>query len=377
MTRLTRSALGAWGGFVLFALLSLWVTWHLREVDVTLYQHYAQQALAHHHLPPEYPLLSLGVFLVPRLLPFPYWLSFAVLTLAVLALLLNIGLKRHGPVWGLKLLGYLSVGTLGLFTQRYDIVPALAAFWALDQAQQRHWTRAWVGSVLGFGLKLWPALLWPVFLIAEWRETGRWPWRRLAYSLLAAGVLMGIPALLSPGQAFTTVRYLLNRPVEIESVAASLIVLCGHFHLFWAYGSIDIQAHGWAHTVSTGLTGLGGLSVLGIWWQQRRGHIDTTDSAILTLLVVLLSSKIFSPQYLIWLAPWLALKKGNVFFLLAFLATTAEFPVAWVWWPTRIIILAMLRNVWLLAGTAFFAWQAGLFRLHRPATAPRRIPIRE
>lgn len=307
-------------------------------------------------------MLSQGVFLLPRLLPWSYRLSFALVALVALALLLQLGLRRHGTAWGLKFLGYLSMGAIGLFTQRYDIVPALCAFWALDQAQQPHWTRAWIGSVLGFGLKLWPAMLWPVFLIAECRDTGRWRWDRLAYSLLGAGVLMGLPALTNPRQAFTAWHYFLNRPVEVESLAASVTVLLGHFHLVYSYGSVNVQAHGLAHGVSTVLTGLGGVSVVGIWWQQLRGRIDVTDSAILTLLVVLLTSKIFSPQYLIWLAPWLALKKWNVLFILAFLTTTAEFPVAWALWPTRVIILVMVRNAWLLCGTGLFAWQAGLLR---------------
>ncbi len=373
-----RSTVLLWVWFILFGLASLWVTFHLVQNDVSKYQHYANRALTppwFHYWPPEYPVLSQGVFLLPRLLPWSYRLSFALVTLVALLGLLQIGLKRHGVKWGLKLMGYLSAGAIGLFSQRYDIVPSLCAFWALDQAQQQHWKRAWMGSVLGFGLKLWPAMLWPVFLIQEWRETQRWHWDRLAYSLLAVGVLMGLPVLTDPRQSFTAWEYLLSRPIEVESVAASISVLLGHFHLFYSYGSVNVQAHGWVRLISLMLTGFGGVSVIWVWWQQSRGRIDLADSAILTLLLVLLASKIFSPQYLIWLAPWLALKKGNVFFILGFMTTTAEFPIAWMYWPTRVLVLVIARNAWMLFGTGFFAAHAGLFSLRRksPTNSNRKL----
>lgn len=134
-------AAGVWLLFAGFSLITLWLAGHVVESDVAEYHRYALQALSPplgQHWPREYPALSLSVFLLPLLLPCPYRISFAVLTLAALAGLIQYGMTRHGTRWALTLLGYLTLGTIGLFGQRYDIFPALAAFIALDQARQQY-----------------------------------------------------------------------------------------------------------------------------------------------------------------------------------------------------------------------------------------------
>ena len=345
-----------WMGFAGFALIALITGVRLWEPDVWLYQHYAQQALAHHRVPPEYPILSLPIFFLPFLLPLPYGFAFGILTILALAVLLNIGTKRHGARWGLKLLGYLSLSAIGIFTQRYDIFVALIGFLSVDAALRRRYRSAWAFSLIGFGLKLWPVLLWPVFLIAEWRETGRIRWDRLGWSALGAGVLMGIPALLSPGQAFTTVRYLVERPVEIESVAASLTALVQPIRAFYSFGSLNITADGWAHPIALMVSVAGIAGVLTVLWAQWKGRMELVDAAILTLGIVLLTTKVFSAQYLIWLAPWLALKKGNRGFVLAYALTALSYPVGFMvpglfpW----IIVIAGARNAALAAGFVLF-----------------------
>ncbi len=364
---ITLSPQGAvWLIFAGFSVISLWLAGHVIESDVAEYHAYALQALTppiFHQWPQEYPALAQFVFLFPLLLPGSYRISFAGVTLAALAGLLQTGMTRHGPGWALKLLGYLTLGTIGLFSQRYDIIPALCAFWALDQAQQQHWKRAWMGSVLGFGLKLWPAVLWPVFLVQEWRETGHIPGKHLLFSVGAAGLLLVIPALLSPHQAFTAFRYLLDRPVEYESLAASLTTVFGHPHLFHAFGSLNVRDHGLAHAFAFILTLLGGGLGLAVLWAQKTGRVDLTDAALLAVLLMLLTSKVFSAQYLIWLAPCLALKKGNGALVLAFLATTLEYPIAFVIhpvpnWPQALLAMVAIRNGLLLIGGITFARRA-------------------
>ncbi len=350
-----------WLTFAAFSIVAVWIAMAIPQYDVSEYHQYALLAMTPpilHHWPREYPALSQLVFLLPLLLPFSYRFSFAILTIAALALLLNIGMKRHGTLWGLKVVGYLSLGVIGLFSQRYDIFASLFGFLAIDHAIQRKWYWAWIFSVVGFLLKLFPAVFWPVFLIEEWRETKRLRWDRLLLSLFTGLVIIGLQALTAAHQAFTSFRYLLDRPVEIGSLAASLTALVTHPHLFSAFGSIDVRAHGMAHLIGDVVTALGIISWLSVFWAQWKGRLQFVDAAILTLGILLLATKVFSAQYLIWLSPLLALKKGNWGFVLAFFLTTVGYPVAYAvpgmlkW----VIYIFTARNLLLAAGLAFFVW---------------------
>jgi len=42
------------------------------------------------------------------------------------------------------------------------------------------------------------------------------------------------------------------------------------------------------------------------YWLQWRSKIDLATSSLLTLLIIMLTGKVFSPQYLIWVIPLLA-----------------------------------------------------------------------
>ena len=39
------------------------------------------------------------------------------------------------------------------------------------------------------------------------------------------------------------------------------------------------------------------------WWLQWRGRIDLAMACLLTLVIVMVTGKVFSPQYLIWVIP--------------------------------------------------------------------------
>ena len=364
-SRVSRSRALVWGCFAIFAAISVWLdSWleqYIREISIPIYHRYAVfvWSSSFHRWPTGYPALSLIVFLAPLLLLVAYKLGFALLTFAALAIMLYVGMKRHNAAWGFRVLGYLGIGTILLFSRRYDIFPTLVAFLAIDQAIRRNWRWAWVWSILGFLLKLWPAVLWPIFLIAEYRETGSIRWRGLALGAVAEGAVVGVQEITAPHQALTSFLYLLNRPIEFESLAASVTSLIGSPHAFFAFGSYDISDHGLAHDTSAAITALGVCAVLSVLWALWKGRLDLVDAAILCLGIVLLTSKVFSPQYLIWLAPWLALRRSNPFLVLAYLATA----MSYLAFLTGVGIMQMMivpdtRNVFLLLGLLIFAKEA-------------------
>ncbi|AUW95000.1 MAG: glycosyltransferase 87 family protein [Sulfobacillus thermotolerans] len=344
-----------WIAYLAFVATELWLSVHFPEADVAEYHRYAVAATTYpwfHHWPREYPALSLFIFLLPLLLPVGYRIAFAIWALAALGVMLWRGMSHHGPVWGIRLLGYLAVGTTGLFAQRYDIFAALAALLAIDYALRQKWRLAWAFSVIGFLLKLFPAVFWPVFLIQEWRQTGRWRWDRLAYSVGTGLVVVGFQALGAAHQAFTSYRYLLDRPVEIGSLAASVTAMIAHPHLFYAFGSIDVEAHGLAHGVGVFLTVTGVVAWLAVFYQQYRGRLELVPAVTYTLGILLLTTKVFSAQYLIWLAPLLAMRRGNGFLVASYALTSVGYPIGYAipgMMPWVVYIFAA-RNLLLAAG---------------------------
>ena len=62
----------------------------------------------------------------------------------------------------------------------------------------------------------------------------------------------------------------------------------------------------WSGGVSL-LSTLGLVSgLLYIFWLQWRGKLDIFTASLLTVLVMVVGSKVFSPQYLIWATPIIA-----------------------------------------------------------------------
>lgn len=349
------SSLHVWIAFLAFSFVELWIAIHFPESDVRVYQEFARNALIwplFHRWPVEYPALSILVFLLPLLLPFSYRLSFALWAMVIMGVFVQYGLRSRGPQWGMRFLGYVTAGTLILFSQRYDIFVALTSFVSIDAAEKRRWTTAWTFLVVGVLLKFYPVVFVPLFLIQERRQTGRWRIDRLIISFIAIFGVVGIEFITASRETLTAVRYLLNRPVEVESLSASVTALFTHTALSAGYGSIDIVAHGNAHRIATGIFILGVIAGLWVCWKLWQGRLDFTSSVILGLVILLLASKVLSAQYLIWLAPLLAMRKVNRAIPAAYLITPLGYPIAYAvgsLMPILVYLMA-IRNVLLLIG---------------------------
>jgi len=104
--------------------------------------------------------------------------------------------------------------------------------------------------------------------------------------------------------------YFIARPVEIESLSASIFWIAS---LLWktpleyviSFGSSNVISPLYPH-VTLVMNVLLAIGLLSIWLLQWRGRIDLAMSCLLTLLVVLMTGKVFSTQYLIWVIPLVA-----------------------------------------------------------------------
>ncbi len=305
-------------------------------------------------------MLSLTLFLLPRTLPFSYRWAFAVLTGVALWVLWATG--RRDPAWQRRLVTYLAVGTVGLFAGRYDAVPAMLLYLAVEAGRAGRYRAAWVWSILGFLLKLFPAVLWPGLIIAEWRATGRCRWDRGIVAVLSGVASIALQAVFSERAAFSSYRYLFHRPLQFASLPGGLaaLVRAGHVRLTTSFGSINVAGPP-AGTMNLAITIAAVLALLVVWKLALEGRIDLGTTVLASLTIMVLGSKVFSAQYLIWLIPLWAKYPLRWQWVTAAALTTLGYPVGFILaehfgsgWLFFSLWVDLVRNLVLLWGSV--AW---------------------
>ncbi|MET9990224.1 glycosyltransferase family 87 protein [Streptomyces mutabilis] len=284
----------------------------------------------------QYPPAAAFAILSPALLPFlEYATAFFVLAcladLAVLALLWRAGRgsgrsPRGAWVWvvGVPLLGPTVYA-------RYDVMVTAVAVAAL-LAAGRHPRVA--GALVGLGalLKVWPALV----LLGM---RGRAPW---AAAALGAAGLAGLFAVTMPG-AFAFLTFQRERGTEVESLGALVFHVARHFgwdgEVLLNYGSVEfLGPHvGTVSTVALALTALAfGWLLLWRLAASRFAAHTAADAAFTAVLMFTVTSRVISPQYLVWLVGLAAvcgcfrtsrMRGPAALVLVASLVTVLEFPL--------------------------------------------------
>ena len=290
-----------------------------------------------HLLPLEYPpltvlLFSLGLFAPPA----DYQLLFAF-WMALTAIFIYWLLLRYGPRGAaLTFALYVLIGGWTTAVARFDLVPAALTLICIIAADRRYWTLAYIALAFGVLLKLYPLLLFPPLLIAEQRDMGRlrvppsvmtlkttlvelgasiyaarnWRWKN---SLIFFGILVvvtGAFALFNfQGAIGNQLSYFAGRPIQIESTGSALLWLAALFKIYvhaeYSYGSWNLVG---------ALGGVVSLLCMAFFilgyaytiWLQWRGKLDIVQASIAALLVFIVTGKVFSPQYLMWIMPLLA-----------------------------------------------------------------------
>ncbi|MEU8504325.1 glycosyltransferase family 87 protein [Streptomyces brevispora] len=315
----------------------------------------------------QYPPVAALAILSPALLPFlDYASAFFVLAFLcdtlVLALLLYAGrgpARRTAGAWvwvaGVPLLGTTAYA-------RYDVMVTAVAVAAL-LAGVRH-PRV-MGALAAFGalLKVWPALL--LAGTARGRRT------RLAWTT-AAGVALGLLAacaVAAPG-ALAFLGFQRDRGTEVESLGALVFHVARQFgwqgRVELRYGSLEFLG---PHVPLVSTLALG-LSVVAFGWllvwrlKARAFGVSTpADAAFTAVLLFTTTSRVISPQYMLWLvgvaAVCLVFRESRMtlpacLVLAATGVTQLEFPLGFVHVVTSDatgVTLMFLRNGLLVAAT--------------------------
>jgi hypothetical protein len=196
---------------------------------------------------------------------------------------------------------------------RYDLVTTLVVLSAIIAAGRRRWPLAYALLALGVLLKLYPVVLLPVFAIEQWRTARRRMWIPTAIFGLIVLAGFGAAVLVDPAGWLSPFRYALQRPVESESVPATVLwVLSG-------LGSPGTLVHSFnsANMAGPTATFVAALSPVALatgciaaYARQLAGKLTLRQACLACLAVVLVTSKVLSPQYLIWVLPLVALEVG-------------------------------------------------------------------
>ncbi len=290
-----------------------------------------------HMLPLEYPPLTLAVFSLALFAPLLYYQAVFAILMALTSVLIYWLLLRYGPRGSaLAFAFYLLIGAWALTFERFDLVPATLTLLCLIAAERKFWTFAYIALAFGFLLKIYPILFLPALFIAEqqdaqrfhiplksltlktfpgelWRTIQGLPHWRWYNTLLFFGILVGVTGLFAlldfQGAVVSQLNYFANRPLHVEATGSTLLwlgTLIGFpVHIVSSFGSINMTSAliGIVAIFFETLFVLGYAFTIFLQW---RGKLDVVQACIAFLLVFIVTGKVFSPQYLIWVIPLLA-----------------------------------------------------------------------
>jgi hypothetical protein len=269
-----------------------------------------------HALPNEYPGLSMIPFSLGLVVPTPwYQVAFAVWMAAfagvTYVLLLCWSSRRAALVYAFLIV----IGGWATVVGRFDILPALFTLVAVLCAEHKRWGWAFVALALATLLKIYPIILLPVFLLALQREMQgdflAWHrWRPLILFVLVCIVMTVISFLFSAVGTIAPLNYFGYRPVQAESLAASVLWILKGIGInpstyVYTFGSLNVNSP-FSALISSISTVLFVIGLFYTWWLLWCKKIDLAIATLLSLLIMIVTSKVFSPQYLMWVIPLVA-----------------------------------------------------------------------
>ena len=349
--------------------------------ELELYYDYSlkivQGKLPYRDFPVEYPPLALLPMLVPQWLnritsyrfagyEFFFYAQNILLVCAIGPLILKIAAIQQLPKTKQQILmayGLLTVANALFILGRYDIFCAWLTVWATWLILTDRPFCSGAVLALGAATKLYPALLVPIFAIHCLTQKQPAIVIRLVAGFTAAIFVLFL--LLSP-LGLDNLSYFFNyhrlRGLQLESLPSGLLILAHKFG--WVtlnttvnYGALHLESPA-AKPILQGLPfvfALGVMATLLSYCDRVRNHLSANRSLssrqlaiyILAILsVFILTNKVFSPQYLIWLLPFIPLlpsRQIGLFSLISVL-TFLIYPVFYGFLIDEQITLVIMLN---------------------------------
>ena len=372
---------------------TLWKRFDVNFFDLQLYYKSGlsliQRQLPYRDFPLEYPPFALVPMVVPQIVNFGrrfsrdlafgsyvglFFLENAIFSTAIALLLLQVKQywqSRQHSLWTLKAYIILAIISAPILPWRYDLFPALLTLLAFGSILQGRATIAGIWLGLGILTKLYPVVLLPIFVSYYLASKKYRSLLNLLLGCLGATCVILLPlALVTQGEMLSFLKYHQLRGLQVESFAAGIICLAHILQLtkislvlnYGAFHLVSPLADGvlkWLPLISI-LAFVGVISSCLIRFRREyaiAGKISAdslTTYIIAALLTFMVTSKVFSPQYIIWLLPFAPLLRPRQFWLMVaiFAMTIGIFPAAYshlLGMQVPSVLLLNLRNFSILA----------------------------
>jgi hypothetical protein len=299
----------------------------------TVYFPYADQLMNGTIPDMEYPPFAMVFIGIPRIFastPFGYEIAFAALVFIFFAIGLIITAKLakryyHSQYTAMILYTALTLLLLEFVLDRYDFFPAILTLLSFYCLVTKRYVWAFLLLSVATMTKLYPAVLFPVYLIPllfnrDWKNALKGTGVFVAVALLTV-----LPFILTGSDAVTYfLSYHMDRPLQIESAAASIIAVFSNLGITetwveFGFGSDNLMGP-WPDAVAPYLTplmlaALGAVYVLYAYLLSglRKYNIDNENNrlillggaALLAVLAFMIFGKVFSAQYIVWAVPFI------------------------------------------------------------------------
>jgi len=298
--------------------------------------------------------------------------------LATLLVLAIAGRRRkvgYGAAWA-WVVGAMVVGPV--FLARFDVLPTFAAVVTLVLVARPVWSG--VAAGVGTMLKVWPGIM----LIALPRKS--LPRGVLGFALAVAAIFAVVSLWSTGGVSFLGEQG--ARGLQVESVGALPFMVANVFTdvpTEFRFGAMEVDV---PVTIPLGLAiTLLGFAILGVLGILRlAGRLETSapvDVALTALLVSMVTSRVLSPQYSVWLLGVAAVvfldpasRLRTVVWLLvpSVLVTQVIYPFGYgsfldgSWWA---VTLQVVRIALLLVATGWALFVVGRTAFSRTTTSPQ------
>ena len=252
---------------------------------------------------------------------------------------LGASAERMAAALGFFALAPLALGSVILY--RYDLWPTFLTVAGLAAVLARRERLGFAALGLGIAAKAFPAVVIPPALAYVWRTRGR---REALLCLGAAAAVVAVVVVpflaLAPHGVWDSVVRQTTRPLQIESLGASLLLVAHHvgglgLTLDSSRGSQNLVGS-LPDVVGAASCAVLVLALVAIWVAAARGpatpeRLVRWSAASVAAFVAL--GKVLSPQFLIWLLPLVPLVRGrrglgaSALLGLALLLTQVWFPI--------------------------------------------------
>jgi hypothetical protein len=385
--------------------------------DVELYFSYASNIsnglMPYRDFAIEYPPGAVLIFLIPKWFAAevdPYGTAFAVemLVFDLACLLMVFLLARRlklSPLGTIIIYSLAVISVSSIAVQRFDFAPAALSLAAVFAFSRGRYNIAWGLLAAGTLVKLYPVALGPLFFIYQWRHQR---WQKLIAPILIFGAVMlagTVPFYNLSHEGFIQAFSLQSgRNLQIESSYASVLFMLyalGRTALSVFQGPVSWDME------SPYAAGIANFSLVVMFFAaavvivcylipyrykpaENNGPPEPAalgrlvNYSLLLIIMLLLTSKVVSTQFMVWLVPFIPLVTGRarnavwVAFVGVGFFSWYTYPIHY-WDLRRLNLTPMqviaLRNV-LLALTAFWLWDLREPEIENAGdTPPERVPL--